>query len=60
MQYVRRLSHGLFTNRRRGVFDAYVISGSYNRTKKAQYNDESTDTKHSRETTEPYATKFIK
>ncbi|MBY0599999.1 phospholipase D-like domain-containing protein [Bacillus bingmayongensis] len=37
-----------------------VISGSYNWTKKAQYNDESIDIKHSREATEPYATKFIK
>lgn len=36
-----------------------VISGSYNWTKKAQYNDESIDIKHSREATDPYATKFI-
>ena len=37
-----------------------VISGSFNWTKKAQYNDESIDIKYSRKTTEPYATKFIK
>lgn len=36
-----------------------VISGSYNWTRKAQYNDESIDIKNSREAAEPYATKFI-
>jgi phosphatidylserine/phosphatidylglycerophosphate/cardiolipin synthase-like enzyme len=36
-----------------------VISGSYNWTNKAQFNDESIDIKYSRESTEPYAKKFI-
>lgn len=37
-----------------------VISGSYNWSNKAQYNDESIDIKYSREAAEPYATEFIK
>jgi phosphatidylserine/phosphatidylglycerophosphate/cardiolipin synthase-like enzyme len=37
-----------------------VISGSYNWTKKAQYNNESIEVKHSRQLAEQYATEFIK
>ncbi|WP_190284892.1 phospholipase D-like domain-containing protein [Bacillus sp. S3] len=55
--------HGMFKNIMHNKFCIIdlntVISGSYNWTKKAQYNDESIDIKHSREATEPYATKFI-
>ncbi|MFJ7738927.1 phospholipase D-like domain-containing protein [Lysinibacillus sp. NPDC097287] len=60
----RLRQHGMFKNNimhnKFCVIDLKtVISGSYNWTKKAQYNDESIDIKHSRDATEPYATKFI-
>ncbi len=50
----------LFTNHKWIIFEACVISSHYNWTKKARYNNESIDIKHSREATEPYVTKFIK